>query len=412
MANPFRQAMQQLEHAAGYIQLHPDILERLKKPMREMQAAIPVRMDDGALHVFSGYRVQYDNSRGPFKGGIRFHPKTNPDEVRALAFWMTMKCATVGIPYGGGKGGVTVDPKKLSQRELEMLSRGWVRAMRDMVGVDTDIPAPDVYTNPKVMGWMMDEYEQLVGHHEPGMITGKPISIGGSAGRGTATAQGGIYVTEQLLKKLNIQRPRIIVQGFGNAGAVYASLAAEHGWRVVGVSDSKGALYNEKGLDVELLAKHKLQTGSVAGFFTGAAKTMTNEKLLLQPCDLLVPAALEGVLTSINAGRVKARAVVELANGPTTPEADEKLFKKGVVVVPDILANAGGVTVSYFEWVQNRMGYYWAEQEVFDRLRPMMIQAFTDVWNQSKKYSCDMRTGAYIHSLARIAEAMQDRGRI
>jgi glutamate dehydrogenase/leucine dehydrogenase len=408
--NPFQAAQEQLKKAAELIGLDERVVTRLSLPMREMHVAIPVQMDDGRLQMFEGYRVQYDDSRGPFKGGIRFHPKTNIHEVRALAFWMTMKCATVGIPYGGGKGGVTVDPKKLSEGELERLSRGWARAMSKFIGPDIDIPAPDVYTNPKIMAWMMDEYSQAVGRLSSAVITGKPIAVGGSQGRGTATAQGGMYVTEELLPLMKIKKPTVVVQGFGNAGATYAMLAAEKGWKVVGVSDSRGGIVNPAGLDVAAVAAHKKATGSVKDF--AGAKNVTNEQILTQQCDILVPAALEGVITAANAGRVKAKVVIELANGPTLPEADAKLFKRGIVLVPDILANAGGVTVSYFEWVQNLANYYWTEKEVFAKLRPIMVSSFNDVWKAGKKYNCDMRTAAYIVATARIAEAMKARGRV
>lgn len=411
MANPFKDAQAQLQKAAQYMEeMNPAVLERLSRPMREVHVSIPVRMDDGSLHVFEGYRVQYDDSRGPFKGGIRFHPQTNIHEVKALAFWMTFKCATVGIPYGGGKGGVTVDPKKLSERELEQLSRGWARSMRDVIGPDRDIPAPDVYTNPKIMGWMMDEYSEAVGSYTPGVLTGKPLSVGGSEGRGTATAQGGMYVTEEVLKKLKIKKPTIAIQGFGNAGSVYATLAQQNGWKVVAASDSKGGVVNQKGLDVKQLAAHKRKTGSVRDF--PGAKNVDNERLLLVECDILVPAALEGVITRVNASRIKAKIVIELANGPTTPEADEKLHNKGVVLVPDILANAGGVTVSYFEWVQNLMNYYWTEKEVMAKLRPIMVSAFNAVWSTAQHHNIDLRTAAYVVATRRIAESMQARGRV
>lgn len=410
--NPFESGLQQLEKAASYMKDVPQaVMERLSKPMREVHASIPVRMDNGELKTFQGYRVQYDDSRGPFKGGIRFHPDTNIDEVKALAFWMTFKCATVGIPLGGGKGGVTVNPKELSETELEALSRGWARAMAPTIGPETDIPAPDVYTNPKIMGWMVDEYSQAVGEWSPGVITGKPLSIGGSAGRGSATAQGGIYVTEELLKQVSIEgTPRVVLQGFGNAGATYAKLAVEKGWKVIAVSDSKGGVMNADGLDISAIEQHKAENGSVAG----APNTtgVSNEEILELQCDILVPAALENVITADNAGRINAKAVVELANGPTTPDADTILHERGTVVVPDILANAGGVTVSYFEWVQNNMGYYWSEQEVFEKLQPIMAQGFHDVWAQAQEHSIDMRTGAYVHAVARIAQAMQDRGRV
>ncbi len=410
MANPFKAALEQLHKAAALIDVDPEVIERLSNPSRETHASIPLRMDDGKLKVFKGYRVQHDNSRGPFKGGIRFHPKTNINEVRALAFWMTFKTAVVGVPLGGGKGGITVDPKKLSERELEELTRKWTRAMRDVIGPDRDIPAPDVYTNPKIMGWIVDEYSKVAGAFSPGVVTGKPLSIGGSVGRKSATAQGGIYVTEQLLKKINLKKPTVIIQGFGNAGSIYAELAVKKGWKVLAVSDSKGGVINPNGLDIKGLVRHKMVTGSVVDFKD--SKPIDNEKLLLQKCDLLVPAALEGVITKTNAGRIKAKAVVELANGPTLPEADEKLFKKGIIVLPDILANAGGVTVSYFEWVQNLYQYYWNEKEMAEKLKPVMMDAFNNVWRAAERHETDMRTAAYVVALATIAEAMIDRGRV
>lgn len=410
MSNPFTAAQEQLQKAAAYVDVTESVLERLKQPMREMHVSIPVRMDDGTMKFFTGYRVQYDDSRGPFKGGIRFHPQTNIDEVKALAFWMTFKCATVGIPYGGGKGGVTVDPKKLSTRELEQLSRGWVRAMKDIIGSAQDIPAPDVYTTPQIMGWMMDEYSHAIGENTPGVITGKPLSIGGSNGRGTATAQGGMYVTEQLVKKLKMKKPSIIIQGFGNAGSVYAELASKKGWKIVGLADSKGAVFQPKGLSVAAVRAHKEKTGSVKDL--KGATTMSSTEILEQKCDILVPAALEEAITKKNAPHIQARAIVELANGPTTPDADDILTKKKVTIVPDILANAGGVTVSYFEWVQNNMGYYWTEKEVMTKLQPIMDDAFANVWSAAQKNKTDLRTGAYIVATARIAQAMEDRGRV
>lgn len=410
-ANPFTLAQVQLKKAASFVDdIDPGVLERLRYPMREIHVSIPVRMDDGSLRMFPGYRVQYDDSIGPFKGGIRFHPQTDINEVRALAFWMTFKCATVGIPFGGGKGGVTVEPQKLSARELEALSRGFARAMKNVIGPDKDIPAPDVYTTSQIMGWIMDEYAEVMGAQKPGVITGKPLSIGGSRGRDIATAQGGMYITKELLKKLKIKKPSIAIQGFGNAGATYAMLAKKQGWKIVAVSDSKGGAFSDKGLDIQAIEKHKEKTGSVVG--AAGTKTLDNEKVLATRCDVLVPAALEGAITEKNAKNIQAKAILELANGPVTPDADDMLFKKGITVVPDILANAGGVTVSYFEWVQNSMNYYWTEEEVLAKLEPIMQSAFTDVWKQSKDHGCDVRTGAYIHALARIAQAMKDRGRV
>lgn len=410
MANPFESALQQLDKAAGFIGIDPNALARLQKPMRELHVSIPVRMDNGSMQFFEGYRVQYDDSRGPFKGGIRFHPQTDIHEVRALAFWMTFKCATVGIPYGGAKGGVTVDSKQLSEKELEQLSRGWARAMSKFIGPDTDIPAPDVYTTPQIMAWMMDEYSQAVGKYSPGVITGKPLDVGGSQGRGIATAFGGMVVTDAVSKKLGIVNPRVAVQGFGNAGATYAEMCFKKGWKVVALSDSKGGIYNADGLDVDAVSAHKKATRSVVGF--PGAVTISNEELFAVECDIVVPAALEGVITAEVAKTIRAKMVVELANGPTVPEADTILFQNGITLVPDILANAGGVTTSYFEWVQNLANYYWTEEEVLAKLTPIMERATEDVWAQSQAHKTDMRTGAYIHATARIVSAMKLRGRI
>lgn len=408
--NPHKSGLQQLAKAAELMDLHQGVHARLQIPKFEMQFGIPVRMDDGSLKVFQGYRVQYDNSRGPNKGGIRFHPDVNIDEVRALAFWMTIKCSVVGIPLGGGKGGVIVDPKKLSTGELERLSRGWMRAVAHNVGPERDIPAPDVYTTPQIMAWMMDEYETIRGDHGPGVITGKPLSVGGSEGRGYSTAQGGVYVTLELAKHLKLKKgASVVIQGFGNAGAYMAKILYKQGYKVIAVSDSKGGIINEKGLDPVKVEQHKTATGSVTNY-SGATKNITNEQILTVPCDVLVPAALENVITTENAGRIKAKAIVELANGPTTPDADEKLYKKGITVVPDVLANAGGVTVSYFEQVQNAYNYYWTEKEVLAKLEPIMVGSFNEVWKTKQKYNCDMRTAAYIVSVKRIADAMSARG--
>ncbi len=407
--NPFKSALQQLDKAAKLMGLDQSVYARLQHPKREVHVSIPVRMDDGSVKVYEGYRVQYDNSRGPNKGGIRFHPDTDINEVKALSFWMTFKCATVGIPLGGGKGGITVDVKKLSERELERLSRGFVRALRSDIGPLQDIPAPDVYTNPKIMAWMMDEYNTLHGGQTPGVITGKPLAVGGSEGRGYSTAQGGVYVTLELAKKMKLKKgASVVIQGFGNAGSYMAKILTKKGYKIVGVSDSRGGIVNPKGFNPEAVEKHKQQTGSVQNF--PGAKNVTNEQLLTTECDILVPAALENVILAENAGKLKCKAVVELANGPTTPEADEKLIKKGIIVVPDILANAGGVTVSYFEQVQNAYNYYWSEKEVLAKLEPIMVDSFNAVWAIKEKYNTDMRTAAYIHATKRIADAMLAKG--
>lgn len=407
--NPFDVAIEQLSKAMNYIDISDSIRNQLMKPQREVSISIPVKMDDGSVQVFSGYRVQYNDARGPFKGGIRFHQETSLDEVRAFSFWMTMKCAIVGIPFGGGKGGVIVNPKELSEGELERLSRGWISGMKDVLGNMKDIPAPDMYTNPKIMGWMVDQYEKEVGHAELGVITGKPIEIGGSKGRGIATGQGGIYVTEQFLTKINIDTPRIIIQGFGNAGATYAQMAFEKGWKVVAVSDSRGVAYNSEGLDIPAVIEHKKNTGGVSG--VEGSENISADELFAIDCDIVVPAALEAAITKEVAERIQAKVIVELANGPTTPDADEVLKTRGIYSIPDYLANAGGVTVSYFEWVQNNGGYYWSEKEVLEKLHVLMVEAFDTVWHTHEEHSVDLRTAAYIVAVQRVAEAMVARGR-
>lgn len=407
--NPFASALRQLDQAAKLIDLDKDVHERLMMPRRELHVSVPVKMDDGSTKVFEGYRVQYDDSRGPTKGGLRFHPDTDIDEVKALAFWMTFKCATVGIPYGGAKGGITVNPKELSEGELERLSRSFIRQLGDFIGPEKDIPAPDVYTNPQIMGWMMDEFSQMHLKNCPGVITGKPLEIGGSEGRGYATAQGGVYCTVNLAEKMGLPAgTTVAIQGYGNAGSFMAKILAEKGYKIIAVSDSKGGILNKGGLDPAAVAKHKQETGSVTGF--AGTEAITNEELLEMECDILVPAALENVIVKENAGNIKAKAVLELANGPTTPEADAIMVDNGIIVVPDILTNAGGVTVSYFEWVQNLANYYWTEEEVLARLKPIMDKSFQLTWANKEKYGCDMRTAAYVLATERIAAAIKARG--
>lgn len=410
--NPFESALKQLARAAEVMKLDPGVLARLQHPKRELHVSVPVRMDDGSLKVFEGYRVQYDDTRGPAKGGIRFHPQTDINEVKALAFWMTFKCATVGIPYGGAKGGITVDPKGLSVGELERLTRSYVNALGDFIGADRDIPAPDVYTTPQIMGWIMDEFSKLRGVNTPGVVTGKPLSVGGSEGRGFATAQGGIYVLQALVAKKGWkpEETRVVIQGFGNAGSYMMKLLQKFGFKVIAVSDSSGGIMSAAGLDGEAVGAHKKSTGKVANF--PGAENITNAQLLELDCEVLVPAALENQITAENAARIKAKAVIELANGPTTPEADEILSKAGLSVVPDILANAGGVTVSYFEWVQNLMNYYWTEKEVLEKLQPIMERSFAAVWDTAQKHNVDLRTAAYVVAIGRIAEAMKARGMV
>lgn len=403
--------MKQLDNAAEFLPAEDKpFIDILRIPQRQIEVSIPVRMDNGEIKVFKGYRVQHDNHRGPFKGGIRFHQDADINEVKALAFWMAIKCAVVDIPLGGAKGGVQVDPKQLSEGEKERLSRGWIRAMSHVIGPKEDIPAPDVNTTPQIMAWMADEYSKLAGKYQPAVITGKPLEVGGSEGRGTATAQGAFYCLELVVqdKFMKPLETKVIVQGFGNAGYNFAQLAKDHGYKIVGVSDSKGAIYNEKGLDPEEVLAHKKETGSVKGF--KGAKDITNEELLVQPCDILAPAALENVITAENADQIQAKAIIELANGPTTPEADEILSKKDILVIPDVLANAGGVTVSYFEWVQNNQGYYWTEEEVLAKLKPIIVESYKAVSEKKEEIGKNMRTAAFVLAVQRILDAMKLRG--
>jgi glutamate dehydrogenase (NADP+) len=408
----FSDAIARLDAAARYSKAHVETVQRLRQPKQFVEVNFPVRMDDGSLRIFTGYRCRYDDTRGPAKGGIRFHQDVSPSEIRALAFWMTFKCAVVGIPFGGGKGGVIVDPTHLSMAELERLSRGYMRSIAHLVGVDTDVPAPDVNTNPLVMAWMMDEYAQIVGRREPGVITGKPIALGGSQGRGDATARGGAFCLAQLEKKLNwnprAERRTCVVQGFGNAGEHFAAFAAQMGYKVIGISDSLGGIFNPDGIDVVRAAGNKTPVRHVVP--GPGDREISNAELLELECDLLVPAAIENVITEANAARIKAKAVLELANGPITPVADAALHAKGIKVVPDILANAGGVTVSYCEWTQNKAGFYWSAQEVQQRLEPIMSREFNAVFDVATHHGLDMRTAAYTHALNRLAEAHEGLG--
>jgi glutamate dehydrogenase/leucine dehydrogenase len=390
--------------------LHYSHIEILKTPNRVIEVSIPIMMDNGELKVFTGFRVQHNNIRGPYKGGLRYHPKVDLDEVSALAFWMTIKCAVADIPYGGAKGGIAVDPKKLSQGELERLTRAYVRAMADFVGPDKDIPAPDVYTTPQVMAWFMDEYSKIKGRNIPAVITGKPIEIGGSLGRDIATAQGGMYVFEHLLKELKLSKKKITIaiQGFGNAGMNFAVLAEKHGYKVAAVSDSQGGIFNPKGLDIKKVVAHKEKTGTVLNF--PDAKNITNEKLLELPVFVLAPAALERVITEKNTNKIKAKIILELANGPVTLEAGEKLFKKGIIIVPDVLANSGGVIVSYFEWVQNIRHFYWDLEKVNDRLKHQINKAFQAVWKITSENKINMRSAAYIVAITKLSRALKIRG--
>jgi len=402
--------MKQLDTAADIMKLDKNIHAVLKAPKRVLTVSIPVKMDSGDTQVFTAFRSQFNDALGPFKGGIRYHWNVSLDEVKALSFWMTMKCAVVGIPLGGGKGGIIVNPKELSEGELERLSRGYIQQIYKYIGPTQDVPAPDVYTTPQIMGWMLDEYEKLVGEHAPGMITGKPLSIGGSAGRGFSTAQGGVYVLREAVKKMgwNPSETTVAVQGFGNAGSFMAKILHADGYKIVAASDSKGGVKNMNGLDVTALDQHKEKTGSVVGFM--GSESISNEELLEMNVQVLVPAALENVITGENASRVQAKMIVELANGPVTPEADEVLHKNNVLFVPDILSNAGGVTVSYFEQVQNASNYYWTEEEVLEKLERIMVRAFNEVWETKEKYGINMRTAAFVRAVERVSDAMKIKG--
>lgn len=409
--NPFSIAQQQLDEAAGILGLDHATHQLLRQPQRELHVSLPVRMDDGSTRVYSGYRVQYNDARGPAKGGLRFHPNETIDTVRALAAWMTWKTAVVDIPLGGGKGGVVCNPKEMSPTELERLSRAYVRQVGRIIGPNKDVPAPDVYTNPQVMAWMMDELSMMRGYNDFGAITGKPIPLGGSAGRGDATARGGMYTVREAASVLdiNLVGATAAIQGYGNAGSFAHKLAEETlGLRVVAVSDSRGGVFSENGVSFERTFAHKQSSGSVTGL--PDTNSITNESLLELDVDVLIPAAIESVITSTNAGSIKASIVAELANGPTTPNADKILYDQGVYLIPDFLCNAGGVTVSYFEMVQNSYGYYWPEEMVHERLNAKITAAFRQVHKAAKEYGVNNRVAAYLVSVSRVAEAMRLRG--
>ncbi len=418
-ANVFQSAIQRLDLAAKHVDIAPETIDRLKRPKSLLEVSIPVRMDDGTLRVFTGYRCRHDDTRGPAKGGIRFHPDVSRAEVQALAFWMTCKCACVGIPFGGGKGGVIVNPKELSRLELERLSRGYMQQVADFVGPETDVPAPDVYTNATIMGWMMDEYSKINRKRTPGVITGKPIALGGSLGRDDATGRGAYYCIKEIEKrrKWNPKSIRVAVQGFGNAGQSVAKLLHADGYKIVAVSDSRGGICSDDGFDVPSLIKQKNESRKLQAVYCQGsvcelvpARSITNEELLELEVDLLLPAALENQISASNAGKIKASVMVELANGPTRIEADPILAERNVLVVPDILANAGGVTVSYFEWAQNRAGYYWSLEEVQEKLRKIMQAEFNAIYEIMEQIKTDMRTAAYVHALGRIGTALETQG--
>lgn len=410
--NLFDRALERLDEAAGFLKVDQDVIEKLKYPKETMKARLMVRMDDGSRRSFVAWRCRYDDTRGPTKGGIRFHPDASAEEAETLAFWMTFKCAVMNLPYGGGKGAVRVDPRTLSKTELERLSRTYIQAFARIIGPERDIPAPDVYTNSMIMGWMADEYSQIVGKLSPGVITGKPIALGGSLGRNDATARGGYYLVRHLAKDLGLaESASVVIQGFGNAGQYMAELMAGDGHRIIAVSDSDGAVFDPKGLDVTKLIAAKNAGQRVRAFAeANGLKVITGDELLALECDVLVPAALEDMIHKDNADSIKARLIVELANGPVTPEADKMLHARNIVVLPDILANAGGVTVSYFEWVQNRQGFYWDIEEIHSRLLKMMEREGRAVWNIAQKNKTSLRNAAYVHALSRLAEAIEAHG--
>ena len=408
--NPYHMAVQQFDLAADKLGISEDMREILRQPKREFIVHFPVRLDNGRIQTFTGYRVQHNVNRGPAKGGIRYSPDVTLDEVKALAMWMTWKCAVVGIPYGGAKGGVLCDPKHMTPAELERMTRRYATEIAIVIGPHSDIPAPDVNTNPQVMAWIMDTYSMHEGFSIPAVVTGKPLSIGGSEGRNDATATGVLFVTKQAAKRMgmSLRGARVSIQGFGNAGSVAARLFQNEGSRVVAVSDTRGGIYNEAGLDVAAVLRHKQETGTVMGF--AHAQSLSISDVLEVPCDILIPAATEGVINVANAERVQARIIAEAANGPTTPDADRILFKRKCLVIPDIVANAGGVTVSYFEWVQDLQSFFWGVEEISRKLEVIMNRAYDAVADLADRYACDMRLAANMLAISRVAEATQIRG--
>ncbi|RLF19362.1 MAG: glutamate dehydrogenase [Thermoprotei archaeon] len=410
LINPYSMAIEQFERVAKLLDLPNWIIEILKKPKREIIVHIPVVMDNGEVRVFTGYRVVHNDARGPAKGGIRYHPNVNLDEVRALAMWMTWKTALVNIPFGGAKGGIKCNPKEMSDAEIERLTRRYAYAIADFIGPDVDIPAPDVYTDSRHMAWIMDTYSMLKGRPVPGVVTGKPTCVGGIPGRKEATGRGVVIVAREACRRLGIpiSKATVAIQGFGNVGYHAALIAHDMGFRVVAVSDSKGGIYNPNGLNPRKVMEHKKTTGSVVGF--KEAKSISNEELLELNVDILIPAAVEGVITARNADRINVKIIVEGANGPTTPEADQILYEKGIMVIPDILANAGGVIVSYFEWVQNITWTPWSLEKVRRELERILISAFNEVVKLSKEREVNLREAAYMIAINRVSEAMKARG--
>ncbi|PAJ74313.1 glutamate dehydrogenase [Pseudoalteromonas sp. NBT06-2] len=415
----FKDAIERVKRIGSQANVSLDVINALMHPHATLTASLPVRMDDGSTQYFTGYRCRYNNLLGPSKGGIRYHPDVNRQEVEALALWMTLKCAIVGLPYGGGKGGITVDAKQLSAMEVERLSRAYVRAMADFIGPDTDIPAPDVYTNARIMGWMMDEYETIKRVKAPGVITGKPISLGGSLGRDDATGRGAYLCIKQLESK-NEWNPKditVAVQGFGNGGYHVSRLLHDDGYKIVAISDSQGGIYSNKGFDVDSIYKGKQETNRITALYCKHSvcelvdhDVITNEQLLKLDVDILIPAALDGVITSKNVQEIRAKNIVEVANGPIIGEVDHIIKQKGITVIPDVLANAGGVTVSYFEWVQNKNGYYWPLEEVHNKLEKIMNQAFDEIWQISTNEKISMREAAYTLAMRRFDNAVHAHG--
>lgn len=415
----FSDASSRLEKALKYVSISEDAIERLKYPKTSLTVSIPVRMDDNSLRIFQGYRVRYDDTRGPGKGGVRYHPNVTLDEVQSLAFWMTFKCALLNLPFGGAKGGITLNPKELSQPELERLSRGYIEGIADFIGPDVDILAPDVYTNEMMMGWMMDQYSIIQRKISPAVVTGKPITMGGSQGRDTATGTGAFFVIDAMLSKFDKlpAQTSIAVQGFGNAGSVVASCLNQAGYKVVAVSDSQGGIYSADGLDIEAIRQYKRENQEMKALYCKNTvcnivehTSISNEELLALDVDVLIPAALENQITEANADSIRAKYIFEVANGPITSAGDRILEAKGIYVFPDILVNAGGVTVSYFEWVQNRSGLYWSAEEVNDRLKERIVVEAGKVWSFSQEFGCSLRTAAYAHALNRLGEALDAKG--
>ena len=407
--NLFTSTQDVIQEALNKLGYDEAMYELLKEPLRMLTVRIPIKMDDGTTKVFTGYRAQHSDAVGPTKGGVRFHPMVSEEEVKALSMWMTLKCGIVDLPYGGGKGGVVCDPRQMSMGELERLSRGYVRAVKQFVGPTKDIPAPDVFTNAQIMAWMMDEYSRMDEFNSPGFITGKPIVLGGSQGRDRATAEGVTIVIQEAAKKrgIDIQGARVVIQGFGNAGSFLAKFMSDLGAKVIGISDAYGALHDPNGLDIDYLLDRRDSFGTVTTLFEN---TISNQELLELDCDILVPAAIENQITAENAHHIKANIVVEAANGPTTAEATKILTERDILLVPDVLASAGGVTVSYFEWVQNNQGYYWTEEEVREKLYRKMVDAFENVYTTATNRNINMRLAAYMVGVRRTAEASRFRG--